>query len=29
MAYGPTKIRDIVDRAVNPNWSIPEFHRAF
>ena len=25
MAYEQTQMRDIVDRAVNHNWSIPEF----
>jgi hypothetical protein len=29
MAYEQLKIRDIVDRAVNHNWSIPEFQRGF
>lgn len=29
MAYEQVKIRDIVDRAVNHNWSIPEFQRGF
>jgi hypothetical protein len=29
MAYEQIKIRDIVDRAVNHSWSIPEFQRGF
>lgn len=29
MAYEQITIRDIVDRAVNHNWSIPEFQRGF
>lgn len=29
MAYEQVKIRDIVDRAVNHSWSIPEFQRGF
>lgn len=29
MAYEQVKIRDIADRAVNHNWSIPEFQRGF
>jgi Protein of unknown function DUF262 len=29
MAYEQIKMRDIVDRAVNHNWSIPEFQRGF
>ena len=29
MAYEQIKTRDIVDRAVNHNWSIPEFQRGF
>jgi hypothetical protein len=29
MAYESTKIKDIVDRAVNHAWSIPEFQRGF
>ncbi len=29
MAYESVKIREIVDRAVSHNWSIPEFQRGF
>lgn len=29
MAYASVKIREIVDRAVNHTWSIPEFQRGF
>jgi hypothetical protein len=29
MAYEPITIRDIIDRAVNHKWSIPEFQRGF
>jgi hypothetical protein len=29
LAYEQVNIRDIVDRAVNHNWSIPEFQRGF
>src|SRR4051812_43106919 len=29
VAYEQIKIRDIVDRAVNHSWSIPEFQRGF
>src|SRR5688572_21515567 len=29
MAYESVKIKDVVDRAVNHNWSIPEFQRGF
>ena len=29
MAYESAKIQEIVDRAVNHNWSIPEFQRGF
>jgi uncharacterized protein with ParB-like and HNH nuclease domain len=29
MAYEQITIRDIIDRAVNHKWSIPEFQRGF
>src|SRR2546430_16079110 len=29
MAYESVKIREIVERAVSHNWSIPEFQRGF
>lgn len=29
MAYESVKVRDVVDRAVNHTWSIPEFQRGF
>jgi hypothetical protein len=29
LAYEQIKVRDIVDRGVNHNWSIPEFQRGF
>jgi hypothetical protein len=29
MAYEQTKLRELVDRAVNHQWSIPEFQRGF
>ena len=29
MAYSSFKIREIVDRAVSHEWSVPEFQRGF